>query len=57
MVIGAAVGILDARRRHELLFLRNLGVDPAVIGLTCAITIGAEELLATLLVLRFGVSL
>ncbi|HSU96951.1 MAG TPA: hypothetical protein VLI40_06955 [Gemmatimonadaceae bacterium] len=47
MIIGATVGILDGRRRHELLFLRNLGVDPVFVGLVCAMTIGAAELLAT----------
>jgi hypothetical protein len=54
MAIGATVGILDGHRRHELLFLRNLGIDPVFVGVVCAITMGAAELLARLLVMKFG---
>ena len=35
LLVTGAVGILEARRRNEMLFLQNLGVSPAVVFACC----------------------
>jgi hypothetical protein len=49
-VVGGIVCLLDSRRRHELLFLRNLGVPPVTIGMICGATIIVAELIAATIV-------
>ena len=35
LLVAGAVGVLEARRRSEVLFLQNLGVSPAVVFACC----------------------
>src|SRR5687767_5185894 len=35
LLVAGAVGVLEARRRSEILFLQNLGVSPAVVFACC----------------------
>lgn len=56
LLVAGAVGILDARRRSELLFLQNLGVSPAIVAACCMPAPAALEVLLAIAMANLGYS-
>jgi high-affinity nickel permease len=54
-IIGGALGFIDARRRNELLFLKNLGTAPSMVVGIWVVAIFVFEMAIRIVAVAAGV--